>query len=151
MQNLFRRSMFFLVPVVILGLALSSEGMANRGGGWRQKAFVGLWQAIDSFDGSTQLLSITCNGASACDTRLNDTSFTLSCPNQIGFTRGVGSFQGDTLTVDLTLYCSNLDGTSTLAGMQQNAFVLDRANGTLTNVNDDPAPVRNVFHKISTP
>lgn len=149
MQSLIRRSTFFLVSGVILGLTLSSGGMADSG--WRQKAFVGLWQAIDSFDGSTQLLSITCTGDGGCDTRLNDTAFTLSCPNQLGFARGVGSFQGDTLTVELTLYCSNLDGTSTLAGMQQNAFVLDRRNGTLTNVNDDPAPVRNIFHKISTP
>ena len=151
MQSLIRCSAFFLVPAVILGLVLSSAGVANSGAGWRQKAFVGLWQAIDSFDGSTQLLSITCPGDGACDTRLNDTSFTLSCPNQIGFAQGFGSFQGDTLTVDLTLYCSNLDGTSTLAGSQENDFVLDRRSGTLTNVNDDPGPVPNVFHKISSP
>jgi len=53
------------------------------------------------------------------------------------------------LTVELTLYCSNLDGTSTLAGTQENAFALDRRNGTLTNINDDPVPVPNGFHKIS--
>jgi hypothetical protein len=108
-----------------------------------------VWQAIDSFDGSTQLLSITCARDGSCDVRLNDTAFTLSCQNQIGFARGVGSIKRDMLTVELTLYCSNLDGTSTLAGTQENAFALDRRNGTLTNINDDPVPVPNVFHKIS--
>ncbi len=28
-------------------------------------------------------------------------------------------------------------------------FVLDRKNGILTNLNDDPEPVHNVFHKKS--
>jgi hypothetical protein len=61
----------------------------------------------------------------------------------------MGSIADNTLTVELTLYCSNLNGTSTLAGTQENAFVLDRRNRTLTNLNDDPVPVPNVFHKIS--
>jgi hypothetical protein len=138
----------FLVSVIILGLILPGAVMADaRGGG--QEGFVGLWEAIDSFDGSTQLLSITCIPDKSCDVRLNDTAFTLSCHNQIGFARGLGSIKGDTLTVELTLYCSNLDGTSTLAGTQENAFVLNRRNGTLTNINDDPVPVPNVFHRIS--
>jgi len=135
----------------MIGFALNSPSMADdhdsRHGG--QKDFVGLWQAIDSFDGSTQYLSITCARDRSCDVRLNDTAFTLSCQNQIGFARGVGSIEDDTLTVDVTLYCSNLDGTSTQAGSQLNAFKLDRRNGTLTNINDDPVPVPNLFHKLS--
>ena len=138
----------FLASAAILGLVLTSAGMADAGGGG-QKAFVGLWEAIDSFDGSTQRLSITCSRDGLCDVRLNDTAFTLSCQDQIGFARGVGSIEPDRLTVDLTLYCSNLDGTSSTAGTQANAFVLDGVNGTLTNINDDPVPVPNVFHKIS--
>jgi hypothetical protein len=138
-----------LASAVILVLALPGAIMADNSGVGGHKAFVGLWQAIDSFDGSTQFLSITCARDKSCDVRLNDTAFTLSCENQIGFARGEGSISGDTLTVELTLYCSNLDGTSTLAGVQQNAFVLDRNNGTLTNLNDDPSPTPNVFHKIS--
>jgi hypothetical protein len=134
---------------VILGLLLTRASLAEDARGGSQEAFVGLWQAIDSFDGSTQLLSITCARDESCDVRLNDTAFTLSCNNQIGFARGVGSIKRHTLTVEFTLYCSNLDGTSTLAGTQENAFVLDRRNGTLTNFNDDPVPVPNVFHKIS--
>jgi hypothetical protein len=114
-----------------------------------QEAMVGLWQAIDSFDGSTQLLSITCSQRSDCDVRLNDTAFTLSCQNQIGFAQGVGSIEHNVLAVELTLHCSNLDGTSVLVGSQENEFVLDRRSNTLTNINDDPTPVPNVFHKIS--
>jgi hypothetical protein len=106
-----------------------------------QGGFVGLWQAIDSFDGSTQLLSITSASDKSCDVRLNDTAFTLSCNNQIGFARGVGSIKRNVLTVGLTLNCSNLDGTSTLAGTQENELVLDRGNKTLTNINHDPVPV----------
>jgi len=46
------RKVLFLASAVILGLVLTSASMADaRGGG--QEAFVGLWQAIDSFDGST--------------------------------------------------------------------------------------------------
>jgi len=134
---------------VIIGIALASVSMAAAADGAGQRAFVGLWQAIDSFDGSTQLLSITCARNGSCDVRLNDTAFTLSCANQIGFARGVGSVDRDVLTVEVTLYCSNLDGTSDLAGTQLNKFVLDRINRTLTNINDDPVPVSNVFHRIS--
>jgi hypothetical protein len=143
-----RRNLFFAFSV-ILGLVLTSVSMADDTHWIDQEDFVGLWQAIDSFDGSTQFLSITCTRYSSCDVRLNDTAFTLSCHNQIGFARGLGSIKGDVLTVELTLYCSNLDGTSTLAGTQVNEFVLDRRNRTLTNINDDPVPVPNVFHRIS--
>jgi hypothetical protein len=138
----------FLAFSMILGLALASVSMAAGHHGRDTKAFIGLWEGIDSFDGSTQLLSITCNRDGACDVRLNDTAFTLSCENQIGFARGEGSIKGDVLTVDLTLSCSNLDGTSTPGGMQANEFVLDRRNRTLTNINDDPG-VPKVFHRIS--
>jgi hypothetical protein len=137
-----------LAIAVILGVLLARGGAAQDGRGGTQ-GFIGLWQTVDSFDGSTQHLSITCANASSCDVRLNDTAFTLSCMNQIGFARGIGAVSGDTLSVELSLYCSNLDGTSTLAGSQQNSFVLDRRNGTLANLNDDPVPVPNVFHRIS--
>ncbi len=143
----------FQAFVGILGLVLASAVMADNGGvrssAFGQETFVGLWQAIDSFDGSTQLLSITCARDNSCDVRLNDTAFTLSCQNQLGFARGQGSIKGGVLTVDLTLFCSNLNGTSNQAGTQTNEFVLDRRNRTLTNINDDPVPVPNVFHRIS--
>jgi hypothetical protein len=136
------------VAAVVLGSLLAGGAMANpRDAGF--PAFEGLWQAIDSFDGSTQHLSITCSRNGGCDVRLNDTAFTLSCPDQIGFAQGSGSIERNVLSVGLTLYCSNLDGTSTLAGSQENEFVLDRTSGTLTNLNDDPVPLPNVFHKIS--
>lgn len=134
---------------VLLTLALPGAGLADNTRDTGQHAFTGLWQAIDSFDGSTQYLSITCTPEDSCDVRLNDTAFTLSCTDQIGYAQGTGSVLRDTLTVELTLYCSNLDGTSTLAGAQANAFVLDRRSGTLTNLNDDPVPAPNVFHRIS--
>jgi hypothetical protein len=111
--------------------------------------FEGLWQAIDTFDGSTQFLSITCKREEGCDVRLNDTAFTLSCPNQTGFAQGAGTVRPNVLSVELTLWCSNLDGTSTLAGSQANEFVLDHRTGTLTNLNDDPVDFPNVFHRIS--
>ena len=132
-----------------LGLTLTGVSIANAAGGSGPRAFVGLWEAIDSFDGSTQRLSITCAPTGSCDVRVNDTAFTHSCENQIGFARGIGSVERDVLTVALTLYCSNLDGMSTLAGTQANQFMLDRINRTLTNINDDPVPVHNVFHLIS--
>jgi hypothetical protein len=143
-----RRNLFFAFSV-ILGLALTSVSMSDDTHGGGEQSFVGLWQAIDSFDGSTQFLSITCARDRSCDVRLNDTAFTLSCQNQIGFARGVGSIKRNVLTVELTLHCSNLDGTSTEAGTQMNEFVLDSRNKTLTNINDDPVPVPNVFHRIS--
>lgn len=139
----------FLAFSIILGFVFTSVSMAGDTRGVGQRPFVGLWQAIDSLDGSTQHLSITCARDRSCDVRLNDTAFTFSCQNQIGFAQGVGSIKRNVLTVELTLYCSNLDGTSTLAGTQVNEFVLDSRNRTLTNINDDPVPEPNVFHKIS--
>jgi hypothetical protein len=111
------------------------------------ETFVGLWQAIDSFDGSTQLLSITCAGKYRCDVRLNDTAFTLSCENQIGFARGVGRIKGGELQVDLALECHGAKPEDNPAP-QFNRFVPDRRNRTLTNLNDDPS-VPNIFHRIS--
>ena len=119
--------------------------------------FIGLWQAIDSFDGSTQYLSITCSKKNYCDVRLNDTFFGLSCPNppHTGFARGEGTIKRNVLKVTLTLRC--IDAEKSLS--QDNKFVLDRRNGILTNKNDDseseppsdvePLPVYNVFHRIS--
>ena len=145
----------FLAFSVIVGLVLTSVSMADDSRGACQQDFVGLWQAIDSYDGSTQFLSITCASDRSYDVRLNDTLFTLSCENQIGFARGVGSIRGDVLRVVLTLYCTNLEDNGTPptieAGSQKNKFVLDRRNGTLININDDPVPVPNVFHRISQP
>jgi hypothetical protein len=143
-----RRSLL-IVFSVILGVVLTGVIRANDRHDVGQAPFVGFWEGIDSYDGSTQRLSITCARDKSCDVRLNDTAFTLSCNNQIGFARGVGSIDGDVLTVDLSLSCSNLDGTTTPAGSQLNKFVLDPKNKTLTNLNDDPVPVHNVFFKIS--
>jgi len=137
-----------MLGLVCSGLATGADRI-DIGREIVQRAFVGLWQAIDSFDGSTQLLSITCAPDHSCDVRLNDTAFTLSCQDQIGFARGQGSIRGRVLSVELTLSCSNLDGTSTLAGSQENEFKFDPRNGTLTDINDDPVPVANVFHRIS--
>lgn len=149
MQTPIKYRILFLASATIIGLIFTSVCMAREPSVVGRQPFVGLWQAIDSSDGSTQFLSITCSSDRSCDVRLNDTAFTFSCQNQIGFAHGVGLIKGDTLTVDLTLSCSNLDGTSTPAGTQENEFVLDRRNGTLTNLNDDPVDMHNVFFKIS--
>ena len=138
------RLYLFIASVVILGLVVPSGTMAQV----NRRDFVGLWQAIDSLDGSTQLLSITCSSKQDCDVRLNDTSFTDACPNQIGFARGEGSIMGRELTVVLTLTCTTPDGPSAPLS-QLNMFVFDSSNSTLTNFNDDPGPVANVFHRIS--
>ena len=98
------RRQLFLSAAVILGLILvggpgvGDDEDVDRNFG--RRAFVGLWQAIDSFDGSTQLLSITCSRGGGCDVRLNDTLYTLSCPNQIGFAQGDGTVRRDVLTVE---------------------------------------------------
>ena len=133
--------------IVFTGGVIANDHDGNHSGRG-VKRFVGLWQAIDSFDGSTQFLSITCSGQHACDVRLNDTAFTLSCPDQIGFAQGEGMIKGNALNVTLTLFCSNLNGTSTESGSQENQFVFDENNKTLININDDPPPP-NIFHKIS--
>ena len=61
---------------------------------------------------------------------------------------GEGSITRRELIVELTLICTTPDGPSAPLS-QLNKFVLDRKNGTLTNINDDPVPVPNLFHKIS--
>ncbi len=133
----------FIASVVILGLVVPNVTMAQV----NRRDFVGLWQAIDSLDGSTQYLSITCTSKQDCDVRLNDTAFTNSCPDQIGFARGEGSIEGRELIVVLTLNCTTPAAPAAPLS-QLNEFVLE-SNGTLTNINDDPGPVANVFHRIS--
>ena len=109
------------------------------------EAFVGLWQAIDSFDGSTQRLSVTCSNRKKCDVRLNDTAFTDACQDQImGFAQGKGRIKNGVLSVKLTLTCSN-----SMTLEQQNFFVLNPKNGTLRNDNSDDLEFPNVFHRIS--
>ncbi|MEC4674770.1 MAG: hypothetical protein VST68_11325 [Nitrospirota bacterium] len=148
----------FLASALILGLVFTSGAIADddddddrRGG---RQAFVGLWQAIDSNDGSTQLLSVTCSRRRACDVRLNDTAFQAACEdnqigNQIGFAQGVESIKRNVLTVNLTLTCTEDMGMQSDPISQENEFVLDRRNGTLTNNNDDNLEFPNVFHRIS--
>jgi len=155
------RSYLFLAFAIILGLVLPSGALAGDDGDYRdvsRRAFVGLWEAIDSGDGSTQLLSITCSHRRTCDVRLSDTAFKLSCPNnpigdQIGFAHGVGSIKRNVLTVDFTLYCDPFDPDheDIPTATQLNYFELDRRNGTLTNSNVDPKRegLENVFYKIS--
>ena len=82
--------LLFIVSISTLLATSIAPALAKDG----RSSFVGLWQAIDSFDGSTQFLSVTCSRISDCDIRLNDTSFTLSCPNQIGFAQGAGMVPG---------------------------------------------------------
>lgn len=143
-QNWLKPIFFSFLSICILLGFLTLPALAD----YSQRRFVGLWQAIDSYDGSTQLLSITCSRQGDCDVRLNDTAFTLSCKNQIGFAQGEGSINRNVLTVELTLSCSNLHGKSVDVGSQENEFVFDHRNRTLLNINDDPGPA-NVFHRIS--
>jgi hypothetical protein len=158
-EDLTMRFQLFLASAVILGLVFTNGTMAHGSGrDVGQRPFVGLWQAIDSGDGSTQTLSITCSHRNTCDVRLSDTAFKLSCPNnqigdQIGFAHGVGSIKRNVLTVDFTLYCDPFvpDVEDIPTAEQLNYFELDRRNGTLTNSNEDPKRkgLENVFHKIS--
>ena len=155
------RGYLFLAFTIILCFALPSGARTDdvsRHRNLGHRAFVGLWQAIDSGDGSIQSLSITCSHRGSCDVRLTDTAFKLSCPHrpigdQIGFAHGVGSITRNVLAVDFTLYCDPfvLGMEDIPTGTQLNFFKLDRGNGTLTNANDDPKRkgLENVFHRIS--
>lgn len=135
----------FPVSTVVLGLVLAGGvGAGDRDhddDSHGTRTFVGLWEAIDSFDGSTQRLSITCSGKKSCDVRLNDTFFS-DCDGGIGFAHGEGWIHGGVLASEMTLRCGDLPL------MQFNQFVPDPKNGTLTNLNDSPG-LSNVFHRIS--
>lgn len=111
----------------------------------RARTFIGLWQAVDAFDGSTQRLSITCSNRKTCDVRLNDSFFSDCGGLGIGIAQGQGSIEGGVLSVDLTLKC--FEGPVL---RQLNSFVPDFRNGTLTALNDDDdgAPA-DVFHRVS--
>ena len=152
-----RRYLTFLIAIP-LGLFLSEGSIADdkndgedrdryHGRSIGPETFVGLWEAIDSFDGSTQRLSITCSSSRKCDVRLNDSLFTHSCENQIGFARGSGRIRRGELSVNLILKCVGTDG-GEISEEQFNRFVPDLRNGTLANLNADPS-VPNVFHRIS--
>jgi hypothetical protein len=106
--------------------------------------FIGLWEGIDTFDGSTQSLSVTCSGGKLCDVRLNDTFFS-DCEGGLGFARGEGLINNGVLTIaEFLLTCSNGD----LLSESGSSFVLDVRNSTLTyHDNSHEPPI--VFHRIS--
>ena len=104
-QILFIPAMIFELLFSNIAAAGDDDRNADR------RAFVGLWQGIDSFDGSTQFLSITCASRKSCDVRLNDTSFELSCPNppQTGFARDEGSIKKERADGSFDFGLSKLD------------------------------------------
>ena len=148
-----------LVAIVALGFFVASASIANdrddddgrdrrHGRSVGPDTFVGLWEAIDSNDGSTQRLSITCARKNRCDVRLNDSLFTDSCADRIGFAQGFGRVRRGQLVVNLTLTCEGTEG-GKISEVQFNRFVPDLWNRTLTNFNSDGLEFPNVFHRIS--
>ena len=143
--------MYYMIPVMIAVLALSSPLVTSPARAADQapligpRAFVGLWEGIDPFDGSLQRLSITCADDMTCDVRLTDSFFT-DCEGETGFAQGEGIIEDGALSVSaFMLTCNNGE---TLEDSE--LFVPDFANGTLINLDarSDISPPT-AFHKIS--
>ena len=134
-----------VLGIVALTLASGAAEARNERLALGPRAFVGLWQGIDPFDGSVQLLSIACSDQTTCDVRLTDTVFT-DCDGGTGFAQGEGIIEDDLLAVEtFDLTCN--DGTSLIAS---EVFVPDFANGTLINLDarSDISPPT-AFHRLS--
>jgi len=138
------RYYLLLCCAILIGLGAAGVSSAEED----HLPFLGLWKAVDGFDGSVQTLSITCASDDDCDVRLTDTAFTDACPNQTGYAHGKGTIEGNVLTVILSLTCNTPEGPSDPL-TQLNHFVYHSDGGTLINLNDDPIETPNVFHKIS--
>lgn len=139
------------VQITIAAIVVSATSSALAAGPRSQSpplgplAFVGLWEGIDPFDGSTQRLSITCSDQTFCDIRLTDTVFT-DCGGGTGFARGEGVIEDGAMSVpEFLLTCQN-----GLVLEASEMFVPDFANGTLINLDArSSSSPSTVFHKIS--
>lgn len=142
-----------IVTLIIVGLNSHSVLADNKRDGQsvltnneREIPIVGLWEGIDLDDGASHLRSIRRNENGTFSLTGNATYFMLCGGTDRGLINGTGVFENEVLKAKLSLTCFN-DG-RTIEGLESN-YVLDRRNGTLTELRQFGVTPPIIFHLTS--
>lgn len=107
---------------------------------------VGLWEGIDFDDGASHLRSIRRNEDGTFSVSGNATYFMLCGGTDRGLINGTGVVENGVLKTKVSLKCFN--NGRTIGGLESN-YVLDRENGTLTELRKFGVTPPIIFHLIS--
>ncbi len=135
-----------LLLLLIFTIMFSSIACTNHVGKTRVSQFSGLWEGIDTGDGSLTQRQITCAQDDSCLVLGADSLFSFCETNQ-GILRGQGSIDGNVLNVpDFTLTCIQDNKEVSV----DTTFSLDLHNRTLLEESVDPNISPITFHKVSS-
>ncbi len=107
---------------------------------------VGLWEGIDFDDGASHLRSIRRNEDGTFSVSGNATYYTMCGGTDRGLINGTGVVENGVLKTKVSLTCFN--NGRTIEGLETN-YVLDRKNGTLTELRRFGVKPPIIFHLIS--
>lgn len=142
-----RRMPLTLSATLLLACVAATPSLAAN-----TRAFAGLFEGVDTNDGSLTQRQIICADGASCTVLGSDTFFSLCVDSDgRGILQGDGTIRGDVLSVPaFTLTCA--DGTTAVT--VPTTFTLDRGTGTLVEqVDPTVAPtIQSItFHRINAP
>ena len=136
------------VSIVVFSIILASTVQA--GGFFKSSYFIGLWQGIDTVDGSEAQRSITLNRDGTFNISGREEYFS-ACNGYRGILKGKGMFvNGVVVSEEFELTC--IYETSAESTKMPVMYIPDKHNGTLRErwldgTPDDP--IRTTYHKVS--
>lgn len=134
--------MIAMATLIIVGLNGQSVLADNK----RVLPIVGLWEGIDLDDGASHLRSIRRNGDGTFSLTGNATYFMLCGGTDRGLINGTGVVENEVLKTKVSLIC--LNNGRTIEGLESN-YILDRDNGTLSELRSFGVTPPIIFHLIS--
>ena len=136
-----KRLFAFLTVVFFIFLAstVQADGISKR-------YFVGLWEGVDSYDGSEAQRSITLNSDGTFSI-IGQEPYTNGCGGERGLVTGTGVLEGGIIiSEDIALICFN--GRGPFENMRA-MYIPDKLNRTLVEDFPDSNFEPMVLHKIS--
>lgn len=131
-----------MATLIIMGLNGQSVLANNK----KVIPIVGLWEGIDFDDGASHLRSIRRNEDGTFSVSGNATYFMLCGGTDRGLINGTGVIENGVLKTKVSLTCFN--NGRTIGGLESN-YLLDRENGTLTELRKFGVTPPIIFHLIS--
>ena len=131
-----------MATLIIMGLNGQSVLADNK----RALPIVGLWEGIDLDDGASHLRSIRRNEDGTFSLTGNATYFMLCGGTDRGLINGTGVVENEVLKTKVSLICFN--NGRTIEGLESN-YILDRDNGTLSELRSFGVTPPIIFHLIS--
>ena len=141
------KRMVHAIVLVVLTMALVVPGIAGANG---TRFFIGLWQGVDTLDGSEILVSISDNNRDGIlEVRYTETFFTTCIAQDKGFNgspglvEGVGTIEAKTLTWTFSFKCYD-PATNSLAEIETGTatFEANRRNNILVDASG------NILHRV---